>query len=185
MKQDWNPSQTVGQLTTRLVWKRPARTGKETRLCKGLISYFVSDRHILEILRDVLVLQDRMEKTYSVSPLTRSFLKRDLWMSFQAVIISIKSLSRALGFCHEAVKAKQAEWLSSPRPGRVAKAIGNYQGHLAVPCRWDLNPLAPPLDSAPESHVWSERMTPPLSLQSSYRPHSSSTECQTRLDRIS
>lgn len=98
---------------------------------------------------------------------------------------------KAFDIYHDAAEAKQAKWLSSPRPGRVDNNRGTYHIHLPASFGCDLNSFSPPLLLLPEPHVLCERMTPPLPLPSSYRPQSSSNELQTStitlnwLDRIS
>lgn len=57
----------------------------------------------------------------------------------------------ALGFYHEDEKTKQAQRLSSPRPGRVDSNIGADRSHLAFPFRCDLNSFAPPVPLDPQS----------------------------------
>lgn len=115
----------------------------------------------------------------SVTAFFRAWLVSLVWTSRLSFIISsvcLESCHVALGFYHEVVKAKQAEWLSSPGPGRVGSSSGTYHIHLALPFRCDLNSFAPPLLLASEPHVWCERMTPPLPLPSWYGPHSLSNE---------
>lgn len=78
--------------------------------------------------------------------------------------VCLVSCHVALGFYHEVLKAKQAEQLSSPGPGRVGNSSRTYHVHLAVPFRCAQSSFAPHLLLAPEPHVWCERMTPPLQL---------------------
>lgn len=93
-----------------------------------------------------------------------------------SVLSHLKCLFRFLSYGPQLLSWSSQGKTSSVITIASTRKGGQRQWNLSHPSRCDLNPFAPPLLLAPEPHVWSERMTPPLPLLFWYGLHSSSTE---------